>query len=207
MKQVAFDAYVRTERGKGAARQLRRAGSLPAVLYGPKTEPISISLDAHEFNKIMSSSHGEQILFTLKLKNNGDSGNFMTLIKELQLHPVNDAIRHVDFYQVSLDEEVEVEIPIAIVGKAKGVEIEEGVLEIIQRTVRVSCLPMAIPREIQVDVSNLGVGDASHVSDVVPLEGVRLLEDPKTTLVTVVGGAVQEEAVTEEEVEVEEEGV
>lgn len=205
MKQVAVDAFIRTERGKGAARQLRRAGSLPAVLYGPKTEPISISLDAHEFNKIMNSSHGEQILFTLKLKNNGDSGSFMTLVKELQLHPVNDAIRHVDFYQVSLDQEVEVEIPVAIVGKAKGVEIEKGVLEIIQRTVRVSCLPMAIPREIQVDVSNLDLGDASHVSDVIPPEGVRLLEDPKTTLVTVVGGAVQE-TVTEEEVEVEEEG-
>jgi large subunit ribosomal protein L25 len=204
MKQVAVDAYVRTGKGKGAARQLRRAGSLPGVLYGPKTDPISISLDAHEFNKIMSSSRGEQILFTLRLKNNGDSGSFMTLVKELQLHPVNDAIRHVDFYHVSLDKEVEVEIPIAIVGKAKGVEIENGVLEIIQRTVRVSCLPMAIPKEIQMDVSNLGLGDASHVSDIVPPEGVKLLEDPKTTLVTVVGGAVQEVA-AEEQVEGEEE--
>jgi large subunit ribosomal protein L25 len=205
MKQVVVDAQIRTEAGKGVARKLRQAGRIPGVLYGPNTHPVSLSIDAHNFNKLLASARGERMLFILNLEGNGDSGRRTALIKDVQLHPVTDQIRHVDFYEVLMDEEVEVEVPIVTVGQAKGVEQDMGVLEIIQRTVRVSCLPMAIPKEIEIDVSALGLGDAIHIADVAPQEGIRLLDDPDTTLVTVGSAGVEKEEEKEEKVEAEEE--
>ncbi len=198
MKQVEIDAQIRTESGKGVARKLRKDGQIPGVLYGPRTETIPLSVNQHEFKKILIAAKGEQLLFSLNLRNNGATDKHLTLIKELQLHPVNDEIRHIDFYKVQVDEEVTVNVPMAITGKAKGVE-EGGVLEIIQRTLEISCLPLSIPKEIQVDVTELGIGDALHVADITPPEGVRFLNDPETTLLTVVGAAPTEAA--EEEVE------
>ena len=203
MKQVAVEARIRSKSGKGVARKLRGAGQIPGVLYGPKTEPIALSVDSHTFNKVMHASRGEQVLFTLNLKDNGESQDRLALVKELQLHPVRDSVRHIDFYEIFMDQEVEVDVPIAVVGKAKGVEIEQGILEVLQRTVRVSCLPMAIPSELPLDVSDVGLGEALHASHLTPPAGVRLLENPKMPLVTVVAaGAIEEvEAEVEEEEE------
>ena len=208
MKNVAIDIHERTKAGKGVARKLRHEGQTPGVLYGPKAEAMSLSVNTHEFRKLLNSSGGEPLLFTLNRKGNGDSSSYTALIKDLQLHPVNDKIRHIDFYQVLMDEEVQVEVPISATGKSKGVETDMGVLEIIQRTVKISCLPMAIPRDIQINVSDLRLGDTVHVSDVVAPEGIRLLDDPETTLMTVVASRAEEEKKEEEEteIEVEEEG-
>ena len=208
MKNVTIDIQTRTKAGKGVARKLRHAGQIPGVLYGPKAETISLSVNTHEFNKLLDSAGGEPLLFTLNLKSNGDSSSHTALIKDLQLHPVEDKIRHIDFYEVLMDEEVQIEVPISAVGKSKGVETEMGVLEIIQRTLKISCLPMAIPRDIQINVSDLGLGDTIHVSDVVAPEGIRLLDDPDTTLMTVVASRAEEEKEGEEETEfkIEEEG-
>ncbi len=206
MKNVAIESQVRTKAGKGVARKLRHAGQTPGVLYGPKAETISLSVNTHEFNMLLNSAGGEPLLFTLNLRSNGDSSSHTALIKDLQLHPVDDRIRHVDFYEVLMDEEVQVDVPITAVGKAKGVEVDMGVLEIIHRTVRISCLPLAIPRDIQINVSDLGLGEAVHVADIKPPEGVRLMDDPETTLMTIVASrAEEEEEEKEEEIEVEEE--
>ena len=208
MKNVTIDIQARTEAGKGVARKLRHAGQTPGVLYGPKAETISFSVNTHEFNKLLKSAGGEPLLFTLNLKSNGDSSNYTALIKDLQLHPVDDKIRHIDFYEVLMDEEVQVEVPITAVGKAKGVETDMGVLEIIQRTIKISCLPLAIPRNIPINVSDLELGDVVHVSDITAPEGVRLMDDPETTLMTIVASRAEEEEKEEEEepeIEVEEE--
>ncbi|MEA1992273.1 MAG: 50S ribosomal protein L25 [Thermodesulfobacteriota bacterium] len=202
MKNVAIDIQARTKAGKGVARKLRHAGQTPGVLYGPKAETISLSVNTHEFSKLLNSAGGEPLLFTLNLKSNGDSSSHTALIKDLQVHPVDDKIRHIDFYEVLMDEEVQVDVPITAVGKAKGVEADMGVLEIIQRTVKISCLPLAIPRNIQINVSDLELGDVVHVSDITALEGVRLMDDPETTLMTIVASRAEEE---EEEKEEEEE--
>ncbi|PXF58954.1 MAG: 50S ribosomal protein L25 [Deltaproteobacteria bacterium] len=199
MKNVAIDIQARTEAGKGVARKLRHAGQTPGVLYGPKAETISLSVNTHEFNKLLSSAGGEPLLLTLNLKSNGDSSSHTALIKNLQLHPVDDKIRHIDFYEVLMDEEVQVDVPIIAVGKAKGVETDMGVLEIIQRTVKISCLPLAIPRNIQINVSDLELGDVVHVSDITAQEGIRLMDDPETTLMTIVASRAEEEEKEEEE--------
>ncbi|MDA8163198.1 MAG: 50S ribosomal protein L25 [Desulfobacteraceae bacterium] len=201
MKQVTLDAAIRTETGKGAARKLRGAGRLPSVLYGPKHEPVALSVEAHGFNKIINTSRGEQILFALNFNDDTEGASRLALVKELQVHPVNEHIRHIDFYEVYMDEEVRVDVPIAVMGKAKGVEIDKGILEVIKRTVRVSCLPMSIPKEIQVDVSKLGLGEAIHASDLVAPQGVKIIEDPKTTLITIVGAGTEEKQAEAQEKE------
>ncbi len=195
MIQINLDAEVRTQGGKGVARKLRKAGKIPAVLYGPKNAPVSLSVNAHDFNKVLIKAEGEQVIFTLRL----DGDERLALIKELQRHPVNDSVRHIDFYSISVEDKVEVEVSIKPVGKAKGVEIGGGVLEMIQRTITIRCLPLAIPKEIEVDISDLDVGDAIHISDLTPPEGVEFTEPPETTLITVVGATVQAEEVEEEE--------
>jgi large subunit ribosomal protein L25 len=203
MKYVAIETQIRTKAGKGVARKLRHTGQTPGVLYGPKAETISLSVNTHKLNMLLNSAGGEPLLFTLNLRSNGDSSSHTALIKDLQLHPVDDRIRHVDFYEVLMDKDVQVDVPITAVGKAKGVEVDMGVLEIIQRTVRISCLPLAIPRDIQIDVSDLGLGDAIHVADITPPEGVRLMDDPETTLMTIVASRAEEEEEEEEETEIE----
>ncbi len=194
MIQIDLETQVRNETGKGAARKLRRQGKIPAILYGPKIEPIGLSVNEHDFNKILIKAAGEQVVFNLKVQDDTK----LALIKELQRHPVNERIRHIDFYAVSVDEKIKVEIAIKPVGKAKGVEIGGGVLEMIQRTVTVKCLPLNIPKELEVDVSDLDVGDALHISDITPPEGVEFSEPPDTTLITVVGGAQGPEEAEEE---------
>ncbi len=195
MIQINLDTEVRTQGGKGVARKLRKAGKIPAVLYGPKNDPVSLSVNAHDFNKVLIKAEGEQVIFTLRL----DGDERLALIKELQRHPVNDSVRHIDFYSISVEDKVEVEVSIKPIGKAKGVEIGGGVLEMIQRTITIRCLPLAIPKEIEVDISDLDVGDAIHISDLTPPEGVEFTEPPETTLITVVGATVQAEEVEEEE--------
>lgn len=210
MIQITIDAEVRNETGKGVARKLRQQGKIPGVLYGPKVDSTPLCVNEHEFNKVLFKAEGEQVIFTLNLDKNGaGKEEKLALIKELQRHPVNDRVRHIDFYAISVDEEIKVEVPIKPVGKAKGVEVNSGVLELIQRTVTVSCLPLSMPNEIEIDVSDLDIGDAIHVKDLVPPEGVRFAEPPDTTLITVVGGTVQateEEEEEEMEIEAEEAG-
>ncbi len=204
MIRITMDANVRKEAGKGAARKMRQQGKIPAVLYGPKIEPVSLSVNEHDFNRMLFKARGEQVIFTLNLDTNGaDEEERLALIKEIQRHPVNDRIRHIDFYAISVDEKIKIEVPVTPIGKAKGVEVSGGVLELIQRTVTISCLPLAIPKEIELDVSELDIGDALHVRDLSPPEGVEFIDPPDTTLLTVVGAAAP--IVEEEEEELEEE--
>ncbi len=204
MKQVSMDAAVRTETGKGAARRLRRAQQIPGILYGQGTEPVALSVNRHEFQKMLFVSAGERVMFTINLTGENTGGTRMALLKELQRHPVNDQIRHVDFYEVAMDQTVQVEVPVVPVGEAVGVKVSKGVMELIQREVSIECLPLDIPNEIEVDISDLDVGDVLHAGDIKPAEGLKILDDPGTTLITI--GAAAVEAVEEEEMEEVEEG-
>lgn len=200
MKQIDLDAFVRTATGKGGARKLRKAGKLPAILYGPGNPSIPIAVNAHSIDLILKKNHGEHILFTLNLKQDGqDAGKRLAMIKMLQFHPVSERLRHVDFYEVSLDKTIEVDVPLVPEGKAKGVEIDKGILEIIKRSVKVKCLPTAIPKDIKVDITNLGLGQAIHISDIQPPDGVKFIEDPKTAVITIVGTSDGQKAAPEAE--------
>ncbi len=193
MKQVDLSVNVRHKTGKGIARKLRAQGMIPAVIYGPVTEPTPLAVKANEFKKILYRYRSEQIIFNLTLEDNGSSIQKMALVKELQYHPVTDEILHVDFYEISMEREVEVEVPIELVGKAKGVEAG-GHLQQLLQTLTVACLPSAIPDKIEIDVSKLGLGDVLKVRDLKPLKGVRYLDSPDEPIVTILEPEVEEEA-------------
>ncbi len=206
MKQVQMNVSVRQKTGKEIAKKLRQQGLIPAVIYGPGSEPVPLAVKANELKKVLYRYKDEQILFSLNLEDNGSSVQKLALVKELQYHPVTDEIIHVDFYEISMEREVEVEVPIEVVGKARGVE-HGGHLQLLLHTMTVSCLPGTIPDRIQVDVSDLDIGDVIHVRDLTPPEGVRYLDNPDEPVVTILAPAAEEvkeeEAAPEEAAEAE----
>ncbi|WP_456433132.1 50S ribosomal protein L25/general stress protein Ctc [Thermosulfuriphilus sp.] len=202
MKQVEMTVQVREKTGKEVARKLRRKGLLPGIIYGQGTQNIPLAVEANELKKLLFRYRGEQLIFNLNLKNNGTEERKMAIVKEIQVHPVTDEPIHVDFYEVSLEREIEVEVPVEIMGKAKGME-RGGILEIITRELTISCLPMAIPNTIKIDVSGLDIGDSYHVEDLPPIEGVNVLDPPKTTIVTIVSPEEEETEAEAEAVETE----
>ncbi len=197
MKQIEFTVSVRHKTGKEIARKLRAQGLIPAVIYGPGSEPIPLTVKANELKKILYRYRGEQIIFNLTLEDNGSSIKKMALVKELQYHPVTDEILHVDFYEISMEREVEVEVPIELVGKAKGVEAG-GHLQQLLQTMTVACLPKAIPDKIEIDVTDLGLGDVLKVRDLTPPEGVRYLDNPDEPIVTILAPEAEEVEAEEE---------
>ncbi len=198
MKQIDMAVSVRHKTGKEIAKKLRAQGMIPAVLYGPGTDPIPLAVKANELQRVLYRYRDEQIIFNLSLEDNGNTAQKMALVKELQYHPVTDEIIHVDFYEISMEREVEVEVPVELVGKAKGVELG-GHLQLLLQTITVACLPGRIPDKIEIDVTDLGLGDVLHVKDLTPPEGVRYLDNPDEPVVTIL--EPEEEAVAEEEEE------
>lgn len=202
MEQVELSAEVREQLGKGPVRRLKREGLIPSVLYGPKTRPIPLTLNYKEIREILSKAAGTNVLISLRI-GQGDQVDVKTvMIKEYQLDSIRSVLIHADLYEVSMDEKITIMVSINIEGKAPGVELG-GSLSQVNREVEVECLPMDIPNKIDVDISNLDLGDSVHVSDLVVKEGVEILTDQKTALVTIVAPMAEEVAVTEEEVEVE----
>ncbi len=195
MRQVAFEAEVREKTGKEVAKKLRRQGLIPAILYGPHTEPLPLSVKVNELEKLLHRHRGESLIFNLTVQENGGTSQRLAILKELQYHPVTDKIIHADFYEIRMDEPVEVDVPVEVVGKAKGVE-KGGLLEVLLRELTVSCLPDRIPDTIKIDVSDLDVGDVIHVRDITPPEGVKLVDHPDEPVVTIL--EVEEEKPAEE---------
>jgi large subunit ribosomal protein L25 len=189
-------AKIRTQLGKEASRKLRQKGLVPAICYGPKTEPVPLTLDPKELMKTIHM--GENVLIDLMIQDGKKAAQKVVVVRDLQIDPVMDQYIHADLFEVVMDEEISVEVPIVLVGKAEGVKIG-GVMEQITREITVECLPSDIPQTIEVDVSHLNIGDAIHIGDI-ELEKGKILVDPTTTLATVVPPTV-EKVVVEEEVE------
>lgn len=208
MEQINLSARLRKVTGNSPARSLRREGRIPAVLYGPKTEPILLSIDSKEFEQITKKSTIGSVLLNLQIQN-GDTQNRPAMVKELQTHPVTQRFLHVDFYEIDMQRKIRVMVPVVVRGKAKGVE-EGGLLQIVRREIEVLCLPTEIPEAFEVDVTNLDIGDAIHLEDIQAIGNVEISGDEDVTVVTVLAPKVEVEAIEEivegEEAEAEAEG-
>jgi large subunit ribosomal protein L25 len=183
--------------GKGPARQLRRQGLIPAVLYGPKTETILLTVSDFELENIYKQSQSEHVLLNLVIENGGTKKK-TAMIKEAQTSPVSNTFLHVDFFEISLDEKVVVKVPVDVIGKSKGIE-RGGLLQVVRHQLEVSCLPTDIPPAIKIDISELDIGDSVHIEEVVVSDKVDLLFDTNYTVLTVVAPTVEEEEIVEEE--------
>ncbi len=183
MELLELTANVRKSTGKGTSRALRREGLVPAVLYGPNTDPLILSVNAREMEKLLKDSGTAKAPMNLTIKN-GETAQKTAMIKEIQMHPVSRSFIHVDFYEISMDRKIQVQVPVEIRGQAPGVE-DGGALQIVRREIDVLCLPLDIPESILIDVSSLKIGDSVHVEDISIPEGVEIQADTNYTVVTV----------------------
>ena len=154
-------------------KKLRREGRVPAVVYGRKTEPENLEIDAKELENLIHSTVAENILVDLSV----EGKNRLALLQDIQHHPLKGNVLHVDLHQVAEDEVIEVIVPIQTVGEAVGVKVGGGLLEHVLHKVRVRSLPKDLPESIEVDVSDLETGHTLHVGDIVAPEGVTVLGD------------------------------
>jgi large subunit ribosomal protein L25 len=203
LEQIELKATVRKNTGKGPARVLRRDGRMPAVLYGPDQVAIHLSINVKELEKISKEYNLSQVPLNLVIED-AKSVTKKVMVKELQTHPVSMSYLHVDLYEIAMDRKIKVNVPVVAKGKSKGVELG-GILQIVRRELEVLCLPTEIPETIEIDVTDLDVGDSVHV-DEIPLEGeIEIPAAMNFTVLTILSPKVEVEEVEEEEEEVEEE--
>lgn len=199
MDNIDLKAQTRTTKGNGPARALRRDGRVPAVLYGPKSEPSMLSIGAYDLETIIKQGSLGRFVFNLFIDDGKKSRSVM--VKELQTHPVSHDILHLDLYEVAMDRKIKVNVPVTTIGKSIGVE-HGGILQIIRRELEVFCLPNRIPETITVDITDLDMGDSLHVEEIQTEDEVEIPYDVNFTVLTV----LSPKAEVEEEEEEEEEG-
>lgn len=195
MEQRELSVKLRENTGKGVARKLRYEGLIPAVFYGHKTEPLALSLNPVDLKKILNSGSGRNTLITLKFEGKKEKER-VTLLKDLQVSPLKREYIHADLYEVLMDEKITARIPIHFVGKAIGVK-EGGIEQHSRRELDIRCLPGNLVDFVEVDVTNLAVGDSLHVKDVKLPEGIEVLDPAGDTIVSIV--APKEEKVVSPE--------
>ena len=193
--EAVLDATKRNTKGKNEARRLRAAGRLPAVLYGAQKigdapAPESVSVDPKPFLRILHSASGFNTLITLKVEGGGDA---RVLVKNVQLDPVTHHPLHADFYRVNMDRKIQVTVPITLRGESRGVKVDGGVLDFVHREIEVEVLPANIPDTIEVDISDLGIGDSVHVRDLSGSAAWTPITDPDQMIVHIVTIKVVEE--------------
>ena len=155
MKDIQLAAEPRVGKGKGAAHQLRFGGRIPAVMYGPETEPTPLAIEERAFRAAMKQAGGQSTLFTLEV--NGKQSK--VILREIQRDPVSNKVLHLDFHAISMNRPIHISIPVTFTGIAKGVKAEGGIMQVVMREVEISCLPTNIPEKVEVDVTELGIGD------------------------------------------------
>ena len=189
-KEIVVRAKTRDGRGKNEARRARRDGHVPVVVYGGQGETVAALAPANELAAILRSDTGRNTIFTLDIEGIGASE---VMFHARQIDPVRGRLVHADFKRLVKGEKIETTVPLRLVGEPIGVKEQLGVLEQIIRNLDIRCEPRDIPEHIDVDVTNLGVHDVLHVSDIPVPAGVEILEEPETVIATI--GIVKEEVV------------
>jgi large subunit ribosomal protein L25 len=200
MGKPVLNARIRQRKGKGAARKLRRDNQIPAVFYGPSREPLKLAMDYPELEGIIKRSGGENIILDLKVKSEDGTQTWNVILKDLQVDPIKDTYLHADFYEISMDKEITVNVPIHLINTPAGVE-EGGILQHVRRELTVSCLPDKLIEALELDVSRLEIGDSAHIRDLVLPEGITSLDEEDLTIAVVAAPTVMPEEAEEEEVE------
>ena len=180
MAEVRLKAERRSDTGKGPARRSRAAGKVPGIVYGHGMEPVAIEVDRREYVTALRTDAGMNVLLDIEI----DGDTTLALTKELQRDPVKGALLHADFIKIDRTQEVEVEVPVHLVGTAAGAE-EGGVLAHALSSVLVRCLATEVPQFVEADISALQIGEALRVSDLSEGREFQILNDPETVVAAV----------------------
>ncbi|MBU1061205.1 MAG: 50S ribosomal protein L25 [Candidatus Omnitrophica bacterium] len=179
MEFIDLNASLREGTGKQFNKKLRTEGLMPAIIYKKGEDSMSLKIYRKDLLKALHTEAGENVIIRLHIDGLKKKKESTVIVKEIQREPVKDYILHVDFQEISLTETLKVKVPIASKGEAIGVKQDEGVLQHVLWEAEIECLPTNIPEKIEVDISNLKIGESIHVKDIQPPEGVKILEDPE----------------------------
>ena len=191
MAQSTLFVTKRNGVGKSAARKIRKEGFIPAVLYGREMGSISLTVNPIDLKKALSTEARENTLLELHVKGDGEEIMKIALLRDVQYDNLTSRPIHFDFQEILMKEFITVKVPVEIVGKSPGIQ-EGGILEEILREIEVECLPTSIPNVIEIDVSQLGIGDSIHIGDLTLPEGVTVLHDQDETIITILSPVMEE---------------
>lgn len=200
MAQYQLAAKVRETKGKEAAKKLRRENKIPAVFYGADSESIMLFVEESELKKLLKSTASDNIIMGLKIETENGIEDKMVMLKELQSDPLKDIYLHADFYEIKMDQELTMNIPVVLVNTPVGVT-EGGILQAVRRELEISCLPDKVIEAIEVDVSHLDIGDSIHIEEITFPEGITSTQESHLTVAVVNAPTVIEEPEEEEELE------
>lgn len=201
MELIKLHATKRSTRGKGAARKMRSKKNIPAIIYGPKIDPMMLCLETSEFDKIIRDRGTSGLFLNLKIKGEEEVKSKVVMLKDLQMDAFGIEYLHVDFHQIDMDTLVTVSVPVVPVGISKGVKEGGGMLQIIRRELEVVCKPADTPESIEIDVTDLDIGDAVHVEAIDLGEAVEIPHEVNFTVITIVppDAGEEEEEMAEDE--------
>ncbi|MBK5274046.1 MAG: 50S ribosomal protein L25 [Desulfuromonadales bacterium] len=190
MQEKQLNVELRSKTGKGISRQLRSADMVPGVVYGKGMDPMAISIKYRELQAAMAGDGGQNNLITLLGGGNLDQS--MAIIVDLQRDALKGTYKHVDLHRINMTEKLRVTVPIILKGTAIGVK-GGGLLDLAHHELHVECLPGNIPDHIEIDITDLAIAHSIHVSDIPLPDGIKILDNPKTPIVSVLGRVKEEE--------------
>ncbi|MBI1921652.1 MAG: 50S ribosomal protein L25 [Geobacter sp.] len=187
MQQTSLNVELRNGTGKGISRRLRAKEQLPGIIYGKGMESVAVALGRKDLLKAIAGEGGHNNIITLQ----GALDGTMVIVTDMERDAIKGYPTHVDLHKISLTERLRVKVPVKVVGNAAGVKAG-GLLDVVMHELVAECLPTEIPEHIDVDVTELTIGHAVHVSEIALIAGVKLLDDPKAPVVCVLGKAKEE---------------
>lgn len=191
MKKYQLNVTSREGTGRSASRRLRKAEKIPAILYGKHTKPETLAVSATEFVKLLKDIAGRAALIELKR----DAGAAaLSFLQEVQRDPITDRYLHVDLQEVKENEKMVINVVVTVIGEAYGVKTEGGILDTATKRLRIRCLPKDLPAVIEVDVTELKMGQTIHVSELKPIAGVEFLDDQNQAVILCVAPQAEEVA-------------
>ncbi len=196
-KQVKFVAQMRNSAGKSESRALRRNGFIPGILYGAGEENKLLAVDKKSAEIVLKHVASHSVMADLEIQSNDGKDVLKTIVKEVQSNPITGEVLHIDFYHIGKNQPVSLSIPIRLIGECPGVK-EGGIMEHDLREIEVEGLPDAIPEAVEIDVSNLKIGDSIYVRDMTFPEGIKPLVDSEHVVVTILAPKAEEVPAPEE---------
>ena len=192
MKSVPLKAFPRTQKRRGQVKQLRSSGRVPATIYGRQGAPQNLEINTREISDLIHHSVSENLLVDLSIENDARAKR-LALLQEVQHHPIDGKVLHVDFHEVAENEKVIVSVPVETTGEAAGVKNSGGVLEHVLFKLKVRCLPKDLPEQLLIDVSSLEINKTIHIGEITPPAGVEIIGDKKLPVVSVTPPRAEEE--------------
>ncbi|MFH1397581.1 MAG: 50S ribosomal protein L25 [Candidatus Omnitrophota bacterium] len=192
MEEIFLNADQREKLGKSGNKALKKTGSIPAVVYKDGKESMPVKIGHKDLYKLLHEHRLENLVLSLNIKDDKKKKSRPCLIKEIQYDPVKGDIIHVDFNEISLTKVIRINVPVVAKGEPIGVKQEGGSLEHILWEITVECLPTEIPKDIEVDVTALKIGDAIHVKDIIFPANIKVITEPETVVLSVVSPMKEE---------------